>query len=418
MKIARVIRFVVLKRMGLLSVLSLFLISCGESQQIDNIKISVSKRAFTIKIPAMGELEAANSTNISMPVGVFEPQVIEWLAEENITVKKGQVVARFDSKKYNFQSQQEQFNIDKSNVSYQTKEEVLLNEKGEITSDKSLVSEELAIANAYSSENQQVFSRNEIIDSMKNKQYLEAKREYIGWRGESHNEKYESELELLRLQRGQHSAKLDMYTSALGKLEITAPHDGLFVLKKNWRGEKARVGDTTWPGRKIASLPDLSKLQAKIFILEAEAAGIKVNQRVELALDAYPDEIIDGEIQQLDSVAKPIDNGSPVKYFEAIVSINKENSSYWRPGSQLQATIFVAELADAISIPTQSIISESGKYFVMVEDGSDWEKREVKIGKRSAAKTEITQGIEADEVIALFSENIDLENRRNKNEVL
>jgi len=394
------------------------LFSCSDSEQQSNIKLQIVKQDFTIKIPALGELEAAKSTSISMPAGVFEPQVIEWLSEENVLVKKNQVVARFDSKKYKFQSQQEQFNIDKSNISYQTKENILLNEKGEIISNKTLITEELSIADSYSSDDLQVYSRNEIIDSMKNKQYLEAKRDYTSWRGESHDEKSQSELELLSLQQGQFTAKLDMYASALNKLEIKAPHDGLFVLKKNWRGEKARIGDTTWPGRKIASLPDLSELQAKVFVLESEAAGIKVEQRVELRLDAYPDQIIEGKVKQLDTIAKPIDNGSPVKYFEVIVSINEDKLDYWRPGSQLQATIFVAELEGVISIPTQSIISESGKYFVMVEDGSDWEKREIKIGKRSSAKTEILSGLTSDDMIALFSIKNNLENQGEKNAVL
>jgi HlyD family secretion protein len=412
------LKSLVIKKIAFYCLLSLALISCGESEKKQGIELSISKQNFTISIPALGELEASSSTGISMPGGVFEPQVIEWLAEENKLVKKGQVVVRFDSKKYIFQSQQEQFNIDKSDISFQSKEQVLQNERQEIQGEKSLISEELVIANSYSSDDLQVYSRNEIIDSMKNQQYLEAKRDYTGWRGESHDEKSQSELELLRLQKGQFSAKLGMYTSTLNKLEIKAPHDGLFVLKKNWRGDKARVGDTTWPGRKLASLPDLSKLQAKVFVLESDAAGIKVSQRVELTLDAYPDKVINGKIEQLDSIAKPISNGSPVKYFEVIVSIDGEKLPYWRPGSQLQAKIFVAELSNVISIPTQSILSERGKYFVMLEDGDDWLKQEVQVGRRSSAKTEITQGLEIDDIISLFTEPKDLATQGEKNAIL
>ena len=118
------------------------------------------------------------------------------------------------------------------------------------------------------------------------------------------------------------------------------------------------------------------------------------------------------------SIAKPIDNGSPVKYFEVIVSINGGTLGYWRPDSQLPATIYVAELEGVISIPTQSIISESGKYFVMVENGNDWEKREVEIGRRSSAKTQIITGLKSDDMIALLSINNRLNNQGDKNAVL
>ncbi len=382
--------------------LAVMLTSCDDVLQQENISLLISRKPFTIKVPALGELEAAKATNISMPTSVFEPQVIEWLAEENTPVKKGQVVARFDSKKYQHQSQQEQFQIDKSSIGYQTKKQVLLNEKGEILSEKGLIIEELDIASQYSVDDLEVYSRNQIIDDMRNQEYLEAKRDYTGWRGESHDEKSASELELLRLQQWQHEAKLNMYASALEQLEVRAPHDGLFVLSKNWRGEKPRVGDSTWPGRKIASLPDLSKLQARVFILESEAAGVKVGQRVELILDAYPDQLISGVLEQLDSIAKPKENGSPVKYFEAVVAIEDAKQDYWRPGSQLQAVIYAAELEQVVSIPSQALFFKEGKYFVQVDEGNKWANREVTVGLRSTAKTQILSGLDVGERVALL----------------
>ncbi|TQV89170.1 efflux RND transporter periplasmic adaptor subunit [Aliikangiella coralliicola] len=381
----------------------LTLSGCAENSSADTIKMVVAKADFIVKIPGSGELEAAKATNISMPGGVFEAQVIEWLAEENTLVKKGQVVARFDPKKYRHQSEQEQFQIDKANIGYQTKENQLGNEKREISNDAQLIKDELNIANRYSVDDLRVYSRNEIIDQMKNQAYLEAKQGYTEWRGESHDDKSQSELELLRLKQGQHSAKLGMYQDALTKLEITAPHDGLFVLEKNWRGEKPRVGDTTWPGRKLGSLPDLSKLQARIFILESEAAGLKVGQRVELKLDAYPDQLIEGKLAQIDSIAKSRNNKNPVKYFEAVVSIDGEKLEHWRPGSQLKAIVFAAEKRQVISIPSQSISVKNGQYFVYVEESGDWVKREIQIGSRNTAKTEITQGLESGDIVALFT---------------
>ena len=39
------------------------------------------------------------------------------------------------------------------------------------------------------------------------------------------------------------------------------------------------VGDTLWPGQKIAEMPDLSQLEAKVFVLEADGAGLKAGQQ-------------------------------------------------------------------------------------------------------------------------------------------
>lgn len=390
----------------------LLLLSCGENTTQNTIVLEVLAEKFVVRIPALGELEAAKATSIGMPGGVFEPQVIAWLAEENKLVKKGEVVVRLDSRKYIHRSGQEKFEIDKANIGYQSKEATLSNEESEIKNDSMLISDELNIAGKYTSEDLRVYSRNEIIDSMKNQEYLEAKQGYTEWRGDSHDAKSAAELELLQLKKGQHSAKLGMYQNMLSQLEIVAPHDGVFVLEKNWRGEKPRIGETTWPRRKIASLPDLSEIKARVYILESEAAGIKVGQRVELYLDAYPEQKIKGELEQIDNIAKSRNNSNPVKYFEAVVKINSEMLEHWRPGSQLKASIFPSEKESVISIPSQSLFVENGEYFVYREDGSDWEKVSVELGTRNNAKTEIVKGLQSGDRIALFKprgvENADL----------
>ena len=256
----------------------------------------------------------------------------------------------------------------------------------------------------FSVEDLQVYSHNEIIDALRNQDYLVAKQTYTQWQGDTHEKKSDAELQLLSLKKKQHDTKLQTYQSSLETLEVIAPHDGLFVLKKNWRGEKPHVGDTLFPGMKLASLPDLSKLQAKIFILESETAGVKVGQRVEIILDAYPDEIIAGELTKLDAIAKTRNRGNPVKYFEAVITIVSKKLNHWRPGSQLKATIFPSEKHQVISIPSQAMYIDDGKYYVDVKDGSGWLQREIQIGTRNTAKTEVIGGLLVGDIISLFDQ--------------
>ena len=386
----------------LISVLILF--GCNGQESKPTIEVVIQKKDFIVKIPAEGELEAVTATSISMPGSVRTPQALEWLAEENTLVKKGQVVARFDGRKFRHQSSQEQIEIDKANIGIDTKQKNLFNEKNEIASSSQLIIEELKISKRFNIDDLQVYSRNEIIDALRNQNYLFAKKNYTQWRGDSHEKKSDSELQLLSLKKKQHDTKLQTYQSSLQTLEVLAPHDGLFVLKKNWRGEKAHIGDTLFPRMTLASLPDLSKLQAKVFILESETAGVKVGQRVEIILDAYQNEIILGELTKLDAIAKTRARGNPTKYFEAIVSIDGKKLEHWRPGSQLKATIYVSEKSEAISIPSQAMYTDNEKYYVDIKDGSNWTKREIQIGVRNTAKTEILKGLLEGDVISLFDQ--------------
>jgi len=327
---------------------------------------------------------------------------LTWLAEENTLVKKGEIIARFDTTKYIYDSEQVQLKIDQVDISYGSKENVLSNEKGEIVTETGLISEEMILADRFALEDLDVFSKNEIIDSMKNKKYLEARQDHTDWRSEVHDEKSATELDLLDLERQKHSSKLSQYQDAMNRMEIMAPHDGLFVLQKNRRGDKPRVGDITWPGRKIGSLPDMTKLQAKVDILESEAAGLETGLRVEFTLDAYPDEIIEGKVIQIDAIAKAIERESPVKYFGATIEISSAHIDYWRPGVQLRGRIYVIEKKDVVSIPSQAIFREQSTSYVFLNDGSSWIKQQVEIGSRSLSRTEIKSGVKEGDIIALY----------------
>ncbi len=381
------------------------IISCSESNNKNTILITIAESDFIVSVPYTGNLEAVKSTSINMPPTVRRPQVIKWLAEENTKVKKGQVVAIFDGRKFQYQSKQEQFEIDKANINLEVERHKLNNEKIEINSDKLLIDSELNIANRYNLDDLSVYSRIEIIDALKNTDYLIAKQDYTFWRSDSHEVKSKSELQLLSLKKGQHDTKLANYQDALKQMEIVAPHDGLFVLNENWSGEKPHEGDTIFPGMQLAKLPDLSKLQAKIHILESEAAGVKIDQNVDLRLDAYPGEKIAGIISKIDAIAKTRSRNSPVKYFEGIITLNESPKSHWKPGSQLSGSIYVAKKQSVINIPTQAIYKKGNLYYVDTLDDNNFVSTPIKLGIRSNSKTEVIDGLSSGDIIALFNPN-------------
>lgn len=393
--------FMLKKLIGIVSLVSL-LVACSEQRSVNVLEMAVTSETFVINAKGRGQIKAIDSTDISTPREVVQSQVIAWIAPENTFVKKGDVVLRFDEQKYVHDIEREEFEIAKANIDFISKQLALNVEADEISNELRLVDDELQLAGQYSVNDLRVFSKNDIIDNMQNLSFLQAKQDFSQWRSDGHKEKSVSELELLQFKANEYKGKLERHQKALKQLVVKAPHDGIFILESNWRGEKPRVGQTVWPGHKVASLPNLSKLQAKIAIPESEAMGIKVGQRVELVLDAEPDTIIRGSLKQIDSVAKPQNNKNPVKFFEALVTIDDNNGLELHPGSHLSATVFVAEKADTISIPNQAIHSIDGQHYVYRLDG-DWQRQSVKLGLRGISRTEITEGLSVRDTISLIT---------------
>ena len=99
----------------------------------------------------------------------------------------------------------------------------------------------------------------------------------------------QTDLDLLALERRKADLKTDKAERGLRALTLTAPHDGIVVLERDWRGDPPRVGDTCWAGEKIAEIPDLAAMEAEVSVLEADAGGLAVGQRATVVVEGRPD---------------------------------------------------------------------------------------------------------------------------------
>ncbi len=374
------------------------LFGCSEtSQQLPSYEVQA--KSLVIEIPAAGELEAAESEDINSPGQ--QPMTIAWLAEEFKEVKKGELIAVFDGEQLSLDQRKEQLAMMLIEQDIQQKYGEKDKQEFEVASEKNLVSQEFDFAKSFNIDDLRIYSQLEIIDSMQNTEFLEAKDSFLDWKKQSVSEQSQSAVDVLSIRKKGHEAKHSLHKEALAKLEIRAPYDGLLVYRKNWRGEKPSIGQTIFPGGTIASLPNLTKLQAKVFVLDKEAIGIEQGQKVSFTLDAFPDREFIGAVEHVDAFSRTIKRSDPTKYYEVIVSLDQAANSMLVPGRKLTATIHVDEKLDTLLVPLQAIDNDDGNNFVYLKSGLSFEKQIVKIGKKSLHFVEITEGLKTGDVIAL-----------------
>jgi RND family efflux transporter MFP subunit len=246
-----------------------------------------------------------------------------------------------------------------------------------------------------------IYSRNKIIEDAIDLNYQTIRERHFEQRRDQLEKKISAELRLLQAKAHTSQVKIDQYKDQLSKLEIKAPHDGILVIDKLWTGEKYRVGMNAWGGQKLGSLPDLSVMEAKIFVLESEASGLKESLRVSFSLDLEPGRVYGGRVAGIDTIAKPLAEDSPLKYFETKVSLEATDPALMKPGVQVKATIFVEKLEGVIAVPNQALGYEQGQAFLLVKNSAKVQKRVVEVGPRSLTLTVITKGLEEGEEILL-----------------
>jgi multidrug efflux pump subunit AcrA (membrane-fusion protein) len=340
-----------------------------------------------------------------VPPQVRGRQTITWMAPENSLVEAGETVIRLDANYYKEQIQKEQFEINKLKLQISDKTQQLKKEKSELLGQLNITSIEKELADVYAARDEKLYPKNKIIEDAINLDYLKAKSKHYKKQQGKLEEKARAELQILELKRKTHQVKVDQFSAALDSLEIKAPHDGLFIYQKNWRGEAPRIGMSVWSGRRLGKLPNLEQMEAKIFVLESEAAGLKKELPVSIVLDSKPDMEFSGKVANVDAIAKPIVRRSPLKYFQVKVNLESTDGKVMKPGSQVKATMFVQKLENVVSVPNQALFFEqnngSEKTFVNIKTSSGYEKQEVKIGVRSLTRTVVTEGLNEGQEILL-----------------
>ncbi|MGS0696164.1 efflux RND transporter periplasmic adaptor subunit [Shewanella sp. 0m-4] len=375
--------------------------ACSDPANNGVLTVEVHRSDFKVDIPASGELEASNSTTVNVPTGLRGPQSLAWIMDNFSTVKTGDVVARMDGSRERFRLEMEALDYDRLGLDSQIQSQRDKTIDKSLTTDTKLTAQEQDLAEQFFSDDERVYTKIDIIDQMRNQDYLEAKMDFYDWGLSQHGSQAQAEQELIKLKQKGHQAKMNRYTGNLKQMEIVAPHDGIFVAQTGWNGKLPAAGDMMWSGMAIGLLPDTSKMQAKLHVLESEALGLAIGKAVTLYLDAYPEFAINGTLTQLDALAKAKEQDSPVNYFEVTVTLDKTLTAIMQPGRQVNAMVHALDLKDVITVPNQALFQKSGEYWVYLQTSAGFAKQSVKLGNRSLNRTVITEGLKQGDTIAL-----------------
>ncbi|PAJ75755.1 hypothetical protein CJF42_03290 [Pseudoalteromonas sp. NBT06-2] len=381
----------------------LFLLACN-SEQNATLKYIVKNENFAVSIPAKGELFAAKATVVSTPVSRTGVQNISWLAPEFSMVKQGDVIARFDGEAMLVKSREKENELAITKQDIIEKTGVLSKELDAISKDILIIDQEKLFAEKFSIDDERIRSKLEIIDSLQNTAYLGSKQDYLNWKSDSFNESSAGDMGLLKMQQDQHQGKLDLLNDSLNQLEIKAPHDGLLVYKTNWRGEKPRAGQSMWPGEKIAELPNITQMKAKLYVIESEAIDLAEGKKVNLQLFAYANLPFKGVVESVAPFPASIKRGDPQKYFEVIVALDEQNPKLFVPGRKLQANIEIAKPASKLIVPLQAIYTKENQSFVYLYQDDELTMAAVTLGQASLSHVEILTGLEAGQEISLMDQ--------------
>ena len=366
---------------------------------------TVAPQAVLLSVSGEGELKSSKSTTLQVPGSQWARRRLEWMLPEGSLVAKDELLARFSAEAGEVELAQAMLDLQRNALARSAKEGDLAATQGRVSLDLSQVATQLGIAERYAGADIAAIARNQVLDAVQDAEYLGDKRDTLRWRQAQSDSRGGAELAVLDAQRATIDLKAANQREDLAALELRAPHAGVLMLSSNWMGDKPSVGSTLRAGFEFGLLPDSGSLEVELALPQLQAQGVRVGNQVEVFPPGHPEQLVVTELAWVASAAKALDRGNPVKYLSMKAPIPAEAAGRfgWVPGQTLEARVVLLRDASAITVPNVAVRSEAGKHYVQVREGDGFAQREVELGVRGTARSEVLGGLEAGEEVLLVA---------------
>lgn len=363
----------------------------------------VAKDTLIRRVIAEGNLRAVKATPLTSPQssGNDGPKKIAWLAPDGQRVAKGDVVVKFDAsdpEKQLRNSREDLASADARLQAEQIKSKVAVEGRDATAR---LATEELEQTRKFQSKDKQIYSRNQIIESEIDEKLAGARKDHAEKTKEVERSLSRSKAGMIGVEQKAASVAIKHAQTALESMEIRAPHDGLFVLIRNWRGEVPKLGDQMWPGQDVAEIPLLDAMEAEVFVLELDGSGLAEGQSAKVVIEARPEVVHPGKVRLVDKLAKPRVEQVPIQYFAVTIELAKTDPAVMKPGQRVRATLELDQ-SSSLVVPRQAVFTKDGKSYVYRRTPrGDFEQVPVELGTATAGRIAVTSGLVAGDRIAL-----------------
>ena len=351
-----------------------------KDEKVEFITKKAKKGSFSKKVDATGEIFATELIDVGAQVSGQIKKLYVKLGDQ---VKKGDMIASIDSST-------QQNSID-------NKEAQLAIYKAQLESAKVA----LNIAKTQFDRENALFAKN----ATSKQEFESAKNTYSA---------NSAKIKELEAQIKQTNIELSTAKINLGYTKITAPRDGTVVSVQVEEGQTVNANQTT---PTIVNIADLSRVKMKMQIAEGDITKIKVGTPVEYSILSEPTKKFQTTVSSIDpglttlsdgsyssssstksSVSSSSSSSSAVYYYAQSIVDNKDG--ILRIGMTTQNELLIANVEDAIIVPSIGIKKdENGTFVYVLKDGKPV-KTAVKTGIKDNLDTQIISGInEGDEII-------------------
>jgi HlyD family secretion protein len=371
----------------------------------------VQRGALQLNVYTTGELRPVRSAMLVAPPVGGTLQIVR-LTKTGARVNAGDVVIEFDPS-------EQQFNLEQARSELLQAEQEIIKMKADSTVQAAQDKVDLLTARFDVRRADLEVSRNDLVSAIDAKKNLlnleEARRKLAQLEQDVQSRQVSNQAQLAVLEEKKNKARLSMQQAqqSIENMQVRAPIDGLVAIKENQDASggfffqgmalpEYREGDQVWPGRMVAQILEVDRMEILSKVSETDRANINPGQAVEVQVDALPGTTYRGNVKTISGmVTRRFFDSEGRRMFDATLQLDKANESI-RPGVTAHIVILGEQVKDALVLPRQALFEKEGKPVVYIKKGKGLEAREAKIRYVTESQVAV-EGLEEGAEVALVN---------------
>lgn len=191
---------------------------------------------------------------------------------------------------------------------------------------------------------------------------------------------------------------LGIIEEQLTKTKILAPFDCTVLTRPVSIGQAVSGSGGFNSGTEVMTIANLNDMIISAHINQADVTRLKVKQEVDIEIDSVPGLKMKGVIERIAPQATVKSN---LKGFDARIAIRNIDPRV-RPGMTANLSIPIISEKNVLAVPIAAVFTEKGERFAYVKgDANSYERRPIQIGVSDLNFVEVTDGLEAGDVVSL-----------------
>jgi HlyD family secretion protein len=355
----------------------------------------VERRDLVLGIELEGELASIESADIGPPqISDVWDFKISMMIPEGTEVEEGQPVLGFDTTRLQQELQQKVAERDEAEKELEKRTTDLDIQRRDLELQLAEAEAALRKADLKLAVPEEVVRRKELEEARIDHRLAQKQIEFLKTNLQHLADQSGADLESLREKRDRAAARVEEIESSVRQMTVAAPRAGTVIYKTDWRGDKMKVGDSTWRGNKVLEIPDLHRMRAEGKVAEADAGRLQAGQQVSFRLDAYPDRQYQGTVAKIRRAVQRKSRSNPEKVVRLEIELDETDTERMRPGMRLRGTIESERVEDAVVVPGDAVLVRPGGTAVVRRTLFGRAEVFPTFGKRNDELFEVTSGLE------------------------